>query len=465
MSKIANAHPTKSFFVTMLTRDIELKDALLDLLDNCVDGALRKTKDDKIAEKPYDGFYCNINLSEDEISIIDNCGGISKEIAENYAFRMGRENAERDSDIATVGMYGIGMKRAFFKIGNAAKVSTQTDNDYFSVTIPDDWIENNDWHFDIEDHDKKIFDENGTTISIKSLHKKVKEQIFAEDSEFEEELITEISTHFAYIMQKGFSFNVNGYAIAPKTISFALSESIKPYIYEAIIDDISVSMVIGFRDPMISEEDEEKEKRVRYKKEDAGWTVICNERVVLLNDKSRMTGWGDADIPQYHSQFITISGILEFKSTKAEQLPLTTTKRGLDANSDIYLYIKRFMREGMKILISYTNNWKSHREEERQHYINSEKLSAKKIIEQIKAEESNKFGQPQNKFNSTSKVEQNRFLPTLPTPDIKNKVRVIKYTKDINEIKLLGEFLFEDPEAPASEIGKLCFERVLKEYT
>ena len=33
--------PAKSFFVHMLTRDIALSDAILDLLDNCVDGILR----------------------------------------------------------------------------------------------------------------------------------------------------------------------------------------------------------------------------------------------------------------------------------------------------------------------------------------------------------------------------------------------------------------------------------------
>ena len=35
---IIKAGPTKAFFVRMLTRDIELADAILDLLDNCVDG-------------------------------------------------------------------------------------------------------------------------------------------------------------------------------------------------------------------------------------------------------------------------------------------------------------------------------------------------------------------------------------------------------------------------------------------
>ncbi|MCV4784283.1 hypothetical protein OFM36_33100, partial [Escherichia coli] len=39
--KIA-AFPAKRFFVEMLTRDIELSDSILDLLDNCLDGVLRK---------------------------------------------------------------------------------------------------------------------------------------------------------------------------------------------------------------------------------------------------------------------------------------------------------------------------------------------------------------------------------------------------------------------------------------
>ena len=40
-----SAAPVKSFFVYMLTRDIRLEDAILDLLDNCVDGILRSKAD------------------------------------------------------------------------------------------------------------------------------------------------------------------------------------------------------------------------------------------------------------------------------------------------------------------------------------------------------------------------------------------------------------------------------------
>ena len=42
MADKANGTPTKDFFVDMLTRDIDLNDAILDLLDNCLDGAIRQ---------------------------------------------------------------------------------------------------------------------------------------------------------------------------------------------------------------------------------------------------------------------------------------------------------------------------------------------------------------------------------------------------------------------------------------
>ena len=38
---VAAGSPTKQFFVDMLTRDIDIKDAILDLLDNCLDGVVR----------------------------------------------------------------------------------------------------------------------------------------------------------------------------------------------------------------------------------------------------------------------------------------------------------------------------------------------------------------------------------------------------------------------------------------
>ena len=128
----------KSFFIEMLTRDIDLVDAILDLLDNCVDGILRQRKNGSV-ETPYEGFKAEINFDENSFSISDNCGGISRELRD-YAFRMGNAREDKELDLATIGVYGIGMKRAIFKIGKHCIISTQSQPDCYEVEITPEWI-------------------------------------------------------------------------------------------------------------------------------------------------------------------------------------------------------------------------------------------------------------------------------------------------------------------------------------
>ena len=58
-----DASPVKSFFVSMLTRDIKLEEAILDLLDNCVDGILRSSGGN--GARPYKGFKADIEFKAD----------------------------------------------------------------------------------------------------------------------------------------------------------------------------------------------------------------------------------------------------------------------------------------------------------------------------------------------------------------------------------------------------------------
>ena len=75
----------------------------------------------------YNGFYSKITITDTSFTIEDNCGGIPMEVAEKYAFRMGRSAEKSDDELPTVGIYGIGMKRAIFKIGRSAVVTTRND--------------------------------------------------------------------------------------------------------------------------------------------------------------------------------------------------------------------------------------------------------------------------------------------------------------------------------------------------
>ena len=107
----ADASATRAFFVDMLVRDIGVDGAILDLIDNAVDAADAQAGTDG----SLDGFYVDVKLEPDRFEIHDNCGGIEIETAQRYAFRFGR--APGFNPDSRIGEFGIGMKRAVFRLG------------------------------------------------------------------------------------------------------------------------------------------------------------------------------------------------------------------------------------------------------------------------------------------------------------------------------------------------------------
>lgn len=468
MAGSAQGAPTKDFFVKMLTRDIELNDAILDLLDNCLDGVVRqKGSEGKNSDANYyKGYYAKISITEGEFAIEDNCGGIPREVAEKYAFRMGRSSEKEDDDLPTVGIYGIGMKRAIFKIGNSAKVVTNNDGSSYQVIIPSDWAKSDEeWDFPIEDiEDSKILDGGGTKISITDINPEIamgwgkSEKI----EEFSERLIKVIQQSYSFIIQKGFEIEVNSNEVLPLPIKLLMDESssggIKPYLYNQIIEGVRVSLAVGFYASPPSPEDIDDENNLKRSSSDAGWTVVCNDRVVLYNDKSHLTGWGEAGVPQYHTQFIGIRGIVIFESNNPEKLPMTTTKRGVDMSSPIYSVVKNRMRHGLKLFTDYTNRWKGQNEIERRYSSVAKSIPIEKLV-----------GEPQRsevdfsiKFRDSKGAKV--YNPDLPKPPNDKPYKIIRYSKDEGEILDIVEYLYSDRNhtITPSQVGEKCFDIILE---
>lgn len=465
------ADPTKNFFVAMLTRDIALMDAIMDLIDNCIDGVhrqigvLKKSKKDKFI---YKGFYAEINLSDTEFKLKDNCGGIPLEVAQQYAFKMGRSDDYHDDDnLETLGMYGIGMKRAIFKMGLKADVITWHDTNMFKVTIPENWSKMPDWYFDIamlkKSDLKSVLNENGTVVSITRLHKNISKQ-FKDESGFIKDLTIALRNHYGYIVQQGFRIKLNGITIGPLELNLLTSASsakdpkpIKPYVYSADMDDVSVEIMIGFYRPPANEEEIQKELDGGFaasQSENAGITVLCNDRVVLYCDKTFLTGWGESPVPKYHTQFIAIAGVVHFRSNNPINLPVTTTKRGLDTSSAVYANTKNRIKEGLRLFTSFTNNWKTPSEERANLFKSSTKINALKP------------GQSKSALVNLTKGkkgdEGEYQIPDLPKPtDTQNALSVtISFQREKAKVEKIRNYFLNNKQASASEIGGWCFDKI-----
>ena len=68
-------------------------------------------------------FKISVTAVEDRFQIEDNCGGITLDDAVNYAFTFGRQEEDQTENFS-IGVYGIGMKRAIFKIGNSISITS-----------------------------------------------------------------------------------------------------------------------------------------------------------------------------------------------------------------------------------------------------------------------------------------------------------------------------------------------------
>lgn len=456
---IITATPSKAFFVGMLVKDIDLEDAILDLMDNSLDGMLRSigsVSDQN--DTPYSGYKIEINFNETSFSISDNCGGIPTEIAREYAFRMGRPS-DRDDDFETLGMFGIGMKRAMFKMGTTIHVVSKNAEEAFQVDIDDTWLsDDNNWELNMTPLSYAEVEHLGTEINVTNLMAGIQKR-FTSNSGFEGELYAKISTHYANLIKKGLNVYLNGIEVKPINLGFLVSSELEPYYYQEITDNLSIKITVGISkhalDESKTEVSDSSEDNWIDKKSHAGWTIICNDRVVLYADRTRLTGWEDT-LPRFHYQYNDLIGIVEFRSKEAHLLPVTTTKRGVDASSDVYLRIKKRMKDGMKKYISYTNKWKNKKEEER------EKILSKTKIVSLAKLQGTVIKKALSKTKDSSDGEF--YTPILPEPpSAKSTVRNMRFSEEITNIESVAEYLFEDKDYNANDVAKECFKIILGE--
>jgi histidine kinase/DNA gyrase B/HSP90-like ATPase len=444
--------PTKRFFVSMLTRDIQLDDAILDLIDNCIDGATRQLKGKIHGAKPYDGYAARLTLSAKSFDISDNCGGIPQAAIKD-AFLLGRPKI--DQHIPTIGMYGIGMKRAIFKMGEEAAVESFATDGAFQVNYTREWLDpqNDAWDLPIEKLTNRKA--KGVTVIIPTLRKDVARHF--ENAAFLNGLRTKISEHFGYLIQKGFVISVNGEKLRAHTLHLFATDSpkkggVRPYDFESDDDGVHVRVTVGFYRPLVKIEEMDEEAERPMESEQAGISVICNDRLVLLNDTSIRTGWGDGAVPKYHPQFRGIAGFIIFSTDQPEKLPISTTKRDLDVGAEIYLHARQYCMEGLRECTVFTNKWKGMEDE------------ASKFFDQAKRKDvrtevnlAAKHGTPVRGDRKAKKLGS-----ALPVPETRNPMRRISFTRKEDAVRRVSQFLFGESDEKPSDVGQECFDRTLK---
>jgi hypothetical protein len=358
-SLVVDAEPTKDLFIEMLVRDIDLRAAILDLVDNSIDGAraavAAKGGKSASSKTPLRKMFLRIETSATSLALTDNCGGISLTDARQYAFRFG---AHRKKNIDnSIGQFGVGMKRAFFKLGSKFEVVSTTRGSRFVLPVDvQKWRQNKKWEFVLKevDESRQPAKAVGTAIRIEPLLPAVADEIGAPG--FSTSLLDEIVASHQEAINEGFELTVDGIAAARMPAVLLRGSEIAPAKAEFDVngagDPVRVRLVCGIGESRPG---------------DAGWDVLCNGRTVLKSDQTPVTGWGgsaDQRLPSYHNQFARFRGFAYFDCRDASRVPWTTTKNGLDQDSPVWRSARQRMISMMRPVIDFLNELDSEHDRE-----------------------------------------------------------------------------------------------------
>jgi histidine kinase/DNA gyrase B/HSP90-like ATPase len=436
MPEQANAFPRKHFFLEMFTRDISLEDCVLDLIDNSID-ALVKTQHVDISTAVFKKNGAKPNLSSmplvqvsfspREVKVVDNCGGISFKEAQNEVFNFGHGAGPVRGQL---GAYGIGLKRALFKIGNDFLIESHSERDGFSAHLPDvrKWSEVDktldDWKIPIKPAPAAASRRNaGTTITIRDLRDEVKMRIG--DGSLGGRLQALISKTYALFLDRHVRVLLNSQTVTPFEIPIGESREVTPGHDEFEDGGVKVKLFASLS--------------VQPKADTAGWYILCNGRVVVHADK---TGWGAA-LPQFHTKFVRFLGLAFFQSRDPLLLPWTTTKRGLNRESRIFQKAKNRMAGLSQPILKFLSSMYPAEL--------TEEPKERQVADTIKAADLRKVAsQP----TSTFKV-------TLPARSAQPRTIRILYDALRTDIDRIRTQL-RRPSMPANRVGKHTFDHFLK---
>jgi Histidine kinase-, DNA gyrase B-, and HSP90-like ATPase len=433
----ADASPEKRLFIEMFTRDLSFEDCILDLIDNSIDSYI-SYKNYNIqdilsleSKADIDSQWVDIKIVFDNMKfkISDNSGGIKIDYAEKEVFKFGHVGETSGK----LGVYGIGLKRAIFKMGKKISIESNYESEAFKTKINvAEWEKSDKWSIPlsiIEPHEIKI--SNGTSIIIEDLREDIKEII--NKGFLIANLLDTIGKTYALFLDKFVNIYVNDIKVAPKRIPLAQSEEVNYAKEEFDINNVNVKILAGLG---------ERNDEITWEAKNAGWYVACNGRLVVIADKTDLTGWGFAKGPIYVPKYRGFIGIVLFFSDNGLELPWNTMKQGLNEESFVFQRTRVKMVALARPILSFFDKFYSTTESENQSY---RRMTEKLLSANIREKKTN------NESFSTNKIPY----------QLQDPLTRVQYDAKKSELDKIKSHL-KKRSLSASKIGRITFDYYLE---
>jgi hypothetical protein len=317
---VVDATPSKRLYLSIIA-DYDLNKGICELIDNALDIWIKNQKANKL----------RIDIILDEIqqtiSVKDNAGGITKEELSGVVGPGHTSNLEKDE---TIGIFGVGTKRAVVALAQDIKIKTRKQNgSTYQVEFDDDWLLNNeDWHLPV--YEVSEIDPDSTIIELTRLRIKL-------DNEKQDSLRKHLgATYNRFLRHHNLKILLNSTEIVPVTFEkWAYPPDFEPRRYTGTIETstgekVRIEAVAGLT--------------MESNPSGGEWGVFiyCNDRLIVSGLKTFDVGFTSGLAGKPHPD-ISLMRVLLFINGPAKLMPWNSSKSDINPSHNIFLAIRNWL--------------------------------------------------------------------------------------------------------------------------
>ncbi len=326
-----------AYLISGLSSDVSTMECMYDLVDNSIDAArnelLKRSApavDDRGLPSSYAGFHIDIELTGTFVLVRDDCSGMEREDLSHRAFRTGAKSQHPYG----IGHFGVGLKRAIFKLGTTVSLETDNGVDNFDFEFTEQGV--------LAAGDEPLVAERrpssgkkGNALRIGGLRSDV--AVDFGSSLWVERLAHGLRIRYGIFTRKGLAISLNGERI-PMFGPAVRDQDVGPVKYAKQIMRTEKGVRI-FAEAGLHEDYRIKELEADYNKnrhveisKEQGWYVVCNDRIILISDRSTRTGWTTG----WHQEYAGFLGWVHYVAADPELLPWDSKKSGINESSEAH---------------------------------------------------------------------------------------------------------------------------------
>lgn len=328
-----DAIPSKRLFLSIIA-DYDLNRSICELVDNGLDVWTRSRRKARVA------ISVHLDKNQQTITVRDNAGGIKRE---ELSFIVGPGQTGSEPTDETIGIFGVGTKRAVVALAQDVKIRTRfMAGASYQVEFDDTWLSDEDWKLPLFEVDE--IDRNTTIVDLSRLRLTITDEAISQLSEHLS------ATYGKFLQNEEVAITLNGVAIRPTFFdNWAYPPKYEPRHFTGDIPTsehglIRVSAYAGLSN-------ESSPASGEY-----GVYFYCNNRLIARGLKNYDVGFmrGFAGLP--HPK-VSLTKVIVDLQGDARAMPWNSSKSDISAQHEVFQSLHQWLINAVKNYATLSRIW------------------------------------------------------------------------------------------------------------